>query len=168
MNSVSHGTDSSYLLLKSQIEVQNASYRSELSEKQFCYQLEHRLLFEKRTRRSIENIILEEQYGSINNNNNDKNERRDLAHTEENYSENKDDESVIMKTKNITRLHVYPRFGETLPTHSEFFYQYSSNAIPIIFEELGKRMVQEDTLLKQCLNILLKLIFKVWECLIFF
>ena len=122
-------------------------------EKQFCYQLEHRLLFEKRARRSIENIILEEQYGSINNNNNDKNKRRDLAHTEENYSENKDDESVIMKTKNITRLHVYPRFGETLPTHSEFFYQYSSNAIPIIFEELGKRMVQEDTLLKQCLNI---------------
>ena len=28
-------------------------------EKQFCYQLEHRLLFEKRTRRSIENIILD-------------------------------------------------------------------------------------------------------------
>eukprot|EP00943_MAST-04B_sp_MAST-4B-sp1_P007956 g7956.t1 len=124
-------------------------------ERQFCYQLEHRLMFEKRTRRSIENIILDERYtNSPSNDEYNNNNHRNLAEAEDNKSNgnNNDVSPSSMRTKNITRLHVYPRFGETLPTHSDFFNKYSSKSIPIIFEELGKRMVQDKTLLERCLE----------------
>ena len=52
----------------------------------------------------------------------------------------------------VERLHVYPRFGETLPTHKAFFAQYSSAGQPLVLEELGKRMVPETGMLDGCVQ----------------
>ena len=108
-------------------------------ERQFCQRLEHRLWHE------WEKQMIDES--------SDKGQSDSDAVAESSQDGAGPADAVSIKGgKEVARLHVYPRFGETMPSYKEFFTKYSSMATPLVFEELGKRMITQTSLLDRCLE----------------